>query len=55
MDVQEFSEEIREKIRAVFNDTDACVSDTKRILKEIIVELDDISGDAEIMIDSLPD
>ena len=55
MNIENFAEEIRESIRRVFNDTEKPVSETKRALQEIRMELDDISGDIEIMIDTLPD
>jgi hypothetical protein len=55
MNVEDFKEEVAEKVRNVFNDTEQSVSENKRILKEMAEELDDVVGDIHIMIDALPD
>jgi hypothetical protein len=55
MNAGEFGEKTREMLNKIFNDTEVNVNVTREILKEVVRDLDEIAGEAEVMIDALPD
>ena len=54
MTADEISSKLREDVNVIFNDNRP-TSETKIMLKDLQEEMDEISGDIDIMIDTLPE
>ena len=55
MNAGELGEKTRDMLNEIFSNTAVTPTTTREILKEVIRDLDEIAGEAEVMLDALPE